>query len=178
MGIGPSKEEIEAKLQAEEDKLKREWESSKLAVATLDSKTRVPHLLIEIRSLGFVEIQGKDTGGIYQKLDEWLARNWRCEKVQTHYSKVAVPGCCGATTGYGPAPLEDHQRLCDVSYRLGPGVYKARGEEGENNMGKLSMQLAQFMTHECGWTFQVCDSGNLGRYGQIREEQLKFKAPH
>ena len=57
-------------------------------------------------------------------------------------------------------------------------IYKARGYEGENNMGKLTMQLARFMTQECGWTLQVCDSGNLGYSGDIREQQMKFKAPH
>ena len=60
----------------------------------------------------------------------------------------------------------------------GHNIYKARGYEGENNMGKLTMQLARFMTQECGWTLQVCDSGNLGYSGDIREQQMKFKAPH
>lgn len=45
-------------------------------------------------------------------------------------------------------------------------------------MGKLTMQLVHFMTNECGWTFQVCDAGNLGHMGEIREQQMKFKAPH
>merc|ERR1719345_331074 len=34
------------------------------------------------------------------------------------------------------------------------------------------------MTHECGWGLQLCDGGNLGKYGQFREQQIKFKAPH
>ena len=45
----------------------------------LDQITRVPHLLIEIRSLGFVEIQGKDTGGVYGKLDHWFKEHWHLE---------------------------------------------------------------------------------------------------
>eukprot|EP00972_Heterocapsa_arctica_P054622 8045297-Heterocapsa_arctica.AAC.1 len=45
-------------------------------------------------------------------------------------------------------------------------------------MGKLTMDLVNFMTNECGWTFHVCDSGNLGWNGDIREQQVKFKAPH
>ena len=39
----------------------------------------MPHLLIEIRSLGFVEIQGKDTGGVYGKLDQWFKEHWHLE---------------------------------------------------------------------------------------------------
>ena len=85
--------------------------------------------------------------------------------------------------------LQEHHKLCEKSYSMGyvtiygvgsnnHNLYKARGSEGENNMGKLTMQLAQFLTHECGWTLQVCDSGNLGWRGEIREQQMKFKAPH
>lgn len=32
-------------------------------------------------------------------------------------------------------------------------------------MGKLTMQLAKFMSKECGWTLQICDGGNLGPLG-------------
>ena len=66
--------------------------------------------------------------------------------------------------------------LCDKSFSFGrldkdgvpenpSGIYKARGQQGENNMGKLTMQLAKFMTKECGWTLQICDGGNLGPLG-------------
>ena len=50
-----------------------------VVVQDLDQITRVPHLLIEIRSLGFVEIQGKDTGGVYGKLDHWFKEHWHLE---------------------------------------------------------------------------------------------------
>ena len=49
--------------------MKKGYELDKQAFQDLDQTTRVPHLLIEIRSLGFVEIQGKDTGGIYKRLE-------------------------------------------------------------------------------------------------------------
>ncbi|KAL9139524.1 poly(ADP-ribose) polymerase family protein [Amphidinium carterae] len=129
---------------------------------------------------------------LYQKLDEWLTRNWRVQKLE-HDLKTIVNseqtcGCCGYSTHLEIGPIEEYQRLCDMSYTLGAmqgngvpqknGVYKACGSEGENNMGKLTMQLAQFMTNECGWMLQVCDSDNLGVNGEIREQQLKFKAPH
>lgn len=88
------------------------------------------------------------------------------------------------------AEIPEHRRLCDKKWSLGRitedgngvpeynGVYKSRGSEGENNMGKLTMDLVGFMTNECGWTLQVCDAGNLGSDGSIREQQIKFKAPH
>lgn len=74
-------------------------------------------------------------------------------------------GCCGHSIHYTLDDLDEHHRLCDKSYSFGPllasgkasdpqRIYKARGWEGENNMGKLTMQLAKFMTQECGWTLQ------------------------
>ena len=40
------------------------------------------------RSLGFVEIQGKDTGGIYHKLEEWLIKNWGARKKDRDITEV------------------------------------------------------------------------------------------
>ena len=93
MGGCKSKEEVEGELAREEEdlngpspcrscrtfifevqELKNEFELSKQALAELDQTTRVPHLLLEIRSLGFVEVQGKDTGGIYKRLEARVSR--------------------------------------------------------------------------------------------------------
>eukprot|EP00438_Fugacium_kawagutii_P001714 Skav202856 [mRNA] locus=scaffold2311:209334:211474:+ [translate_table: standard] len=202
MGSMQSKEDVEARLAAAEEDIKQEFELSKQALQDcarelqridLDQITRVPHLLIEIRSLGFVELQGKDTGGIYQRLDQWFKENWKLEDkfldIQEHANEDQDCLCCGFSTHYQLNDLQEHHRLCEKSYTMGPmlsdgtatnssGLYKARGWEGENNMGKLTMQLAQFLTQDCGWTLQVCDSGNLGWKGEIREQQMKFKAPH
>ena len=157
----------------------------------LDQSTQIPHLLIEIRSLGFVELQGKDTGGIYGRLDHWLKEHWKVLDKTLDFVEVRKPpGCCSDwSIELAIGELQEHHKLCDKSYTMGPlnqkgiplnphGIYKSRGVDGENNMGKLTMQLAEFMTQECGWTLQVCDSGNLGFRGNIREQQLKFKAPH
>lgn len=57
----------------------------------LDQTTRVPHLLIEIRSLGFVEVQGKDTGGIYERLGKWLVENWKVEEKTLDIVEVCNP---------------------------------------------------------------------------------------
>merc|ERR1719428_2506991 len=84
--------------------------------------------------------------------------------------------------------MQPHDNVSDMNFVCGTqnqdgsvtpnGVYQRRGEEGENNMGKLTMQVVKFMTNECGWGLQLCDGGNLGKYGQFREQQIKFKAPH
>jgi len=46
----------------------QEYEADKKLMVALDARTEIPHLLIELRSLGFIEICGKDMGGIYQRL--------------------------------------------------------------------------------------------------------------
>mmetsp|Transcript_56442 Transcript_56442/g.175098 ORF Transcript_56442/g.175098 Transcript_56442/m.175098 type:complete len:880 (-) Transcript_56442:72-2711(-) len=192
MGGEPSKENLQARIDAEESELAAEHQNAVRALQELDAKTKVPHLLIEIRSFGFLELQGKNTGGIYEKLDQWFKRNWRLQDHMHGLRSVAPDhqdcGCCGYTARLELLEIQDHHRLCDRSWTFGPmgsegcpsgnGVYKCRGSEGENNMGKLTMDLVTFMTNECGWTFQICDSGNLGYRGDIREQQIKFKAPH
>eukprot|EP00439_Symbiodinium_sp_Y106_P061959 s3343_g9.t1 len=192
MGNCETKEAIEAGVAKKETQLKEAYEKRMEALQRLDLQTRVPHVLIEIRSLGFVEMQGKNTGGIYERLSDWLAKNWSASETELGLllkaSDYQACGCCGHYYAYGVGQVQEHHRLCDRSWTLGKmgedgkvtgnPTYKARGTEGENNMGKLTMQLAKFMTNECGWTLQVCDSGNLGWEGEVREQQMKFKAPH
>ena len=96
MGCGPSREEIVAELEAEDERMRRAYEQRQAALAALDKKTLVPHLLVELRSLGFVEIQGKDTGGVYGKLDAWLRTNWGAAPVTHDIGYACSDGACGA----------------------------------------------------------------------------------
>lgn len=72
----PSKEEQLAYFAEVDQRRKQTYEAECAAFEQLDSQTKVPHLLIELRNLGFIEIQGKNTGGIYEKLDEWFRAKW------------------------------------------------------------------------------------------------------
>lgn len=45
-------------------------------------------------------------------------------------------------------------------------------------MGRLTMKLVDFMTNECGWSLVLCNGTNLGWFGDIREQQIKFAAPN
>eukprot|EP00928_Gymnodinium_smaydae_P089147 TRINITY_DN73148_c0_g1_i1.p1 TRINITY_DN73148_c0_g1~~TRINITY_DN73148_c0_g1_i1.p1 ORF type:complete len:927 (-),score=122.21 TRINITY_DN73148_c0_g1_i1:98-2878(-) len=190
MGCGKSKEQIASELADEERRHVTAHEAEKEALRDLDQRTRVPHLLVELRNLGFVEIQGKDTGGIYGRLDAWFKETWG---LKTMTNDIVVEGteedcCCESSVKYGVGELKEHNHLCDASYMTSHSVFETSSvgkngvfvsrKNGENNMGRLTMQLANFMTHECGWTLQVCDGGNLGLNGDIREQQIKFKAPH
>ena len=112
--------------------LKKEYELDKQAFQDLDQTTRVPHLLIEIRSLGFVEIQGKDTGGIYKRLEaleffesavhccqEWLKKHWKMVEKKQDVCMVCredEPDCdcshCRPTdwTAWKLVDLREHER--------------------------------------------------------------------
>ncbi|CAK0819926.1 unnamed protein product [Prorocentrum cordatum] len=40
-----------------------------------------PHLLVEIRGKGYIEVCGEDVGGVHGLLDTWLKKEWRCTEV-------------------------------------------------------------------------------------------------
>eukprot|EP00929_Paragymnodinium_shiwhaense_P037862 TRINITY_DN2008_c0_g1_i2.p1 TRINITY_DN2008_c0_g1~~TRINITY_DN2008_c0_g1_i2.p1 ORF type:complete len:961 (+),score=141.05 TRINITY_DN2008_c0_g1_i2:71-2953(+) len=189
MGCEQSKADLELQIAQENEKRKQQYAEQMQILQQLDGQTRVPHLLIELRSVGYIEVCGKNIGGIYDRLDEFFRRVFRASDVTLVMADCAAEecGCCVSTAQY-MKPIEDWERVCDKYYACGQqtaggtvipnGVFCSRGDEGENNMGKLTMTIVNFMTNECGWGLQLVDGGNLGHYGQLREQQIKFKAPH
>lgn len=215
-----------------------------------DQRTSMPHLQIQLRNLGFVEVCGKDVSGIYERLTQWLRENWECEPASTeareaiHDGWTRCPcnlehrpvdlccicpaadyllcGCapCGCKCGRTGLALMENQELlaCDrlndasfVAKRASTGLlcrtlslnevdrhypiaswycsrvccaclvskpplFKSR-KSGETNLGKLTMQMVAFMTQECGWHLKGCSTTNLGWLGDIREQQMEFRAP-
>jgi len=189
MGNEGSKQEIQTRIDQQREQERTYFDQQMQILKQLDTRTKVPHLLIELRNLGYVEICGKDLGGIYGKLDQFLTQSFKAGESQ----QVLLPygdenGCGCGQTSHRMAPREPFDDVADKRYVLGQemgngrvqgnGIYQSRGEEGENNMGKLTMHVVDFMTNQCGWGLQLSDGGNLGRYGQMRESQIKFKAPH
>eukprot|EP00929_Paragymnodinium_shiwhaense_P071280 TRINITY_DN36249_c0_g1_i1.p1 TRINITY_DN36249_c0_g1~~TRINITY_DN36249_c0_g1_i1.p1 ORF type:complete len:969 (-),score=214.02 TRINITY_DN36249_c0_g1_i1:166-3072(-) len=168
------------------------FEEAKLELARLDSQTKVGHLLVELRSLGYVEICGKNIGNIYKRLGEWLTKNFGMQPA-THALRESVIVNSGyfnnsCSVKFTMQEAQEWERVCDLNFCCGPqlsngmvqsnGLFKTAGTYGENNMGKLTMFLVDFMTNECGWGLQLCDGQNLGIQGQIREQSIKFTAPH
>lgn len=169
--------------------MKVQYESQLAVLSQHDARTKVPHLLIELRSLGYIEVCGKDTGGIYERLRTYLTQNFRCSPATLCLRSQADLSCgCCVTQSQAMLPMQDWDKVCDMNLVCGQqsndgsimpnGVFQSRGNQGENNMGQLTMAIVNFMTHECGWGLQLCDGGNLGTWGQYREQQIKFKAPH
>jgi len=129
----------------------------------LDDATKIPFILVELRGMGdqdgFIEVCGKDEYGIYDALDDFFRSVWRCKKMDA-----------GSLAVDTPLPFSD------ATYRW-PG-YRAEGDTGLSNMGLATMQLVEFMCNEHCWTLGVVNGGNVGMKGEIREQQLIFKAPH
>merc|ERR1719245_1798725 len=108
-----------------------------------------PHLMLELRHAGFIEVNGPNTNGIIDKLEAWLKATWKAKKV------TADP------------------KYCDVKFKC--SAFKKRGSEGENNMGMRTMQIVDFLVKTCAWTMITCNGGNYGRYGDVREQQMVFR---
>jgi len=129
----------------------------------LDACTKVPFILVELRGLcdgkGFIEICGKDEYGVYAALDEWLVNTWGCVRLDA-----------------GDLSEDTKVPFCDALYSW--NSFKTSGEEGTNNMGHATMQLVDFMAGKLGWTLGVVNGGNVGKHGEMREQQVIFKSPH
>eukprot|EP00929_Paragymnodinium_shiwhaense_P070597 TRINITY_DN3574_c0_g2_i6.p1 TRINITY_DN3574_c0_g2~~TRINITY_DN3574_c0_g2_i6.p1 ORF type:complete len:948 (+),score=175.20 TRINITY_DN3574_c0_g2_i6:85-2928(+) len=129
----------------------------------LDAATKIPFILVELRGIGhgdgYVEVCGKDEYGVYAALHDFLVDSWGCQQLDA--------GCLSEST---PVPFSDSL------YRW--TNYKAEGDEGCSNMGLATMRLVDFMTNELCWTLGVINGGNVGEHGEIREQQVIFKAPH
>lgn len=130
----------------------------------LDAATKVPFILVELRGCGnrdgYVEVCGKDEYGVYMALDHWLENTWKC-KLLEEGAKVKKDQ---------PVPF------CDRFYRWEEFV--TEGSDGTSNMGLATMQLVDFMCNTLCWTLGVINGGNVGQHGEVREQQVIFKAPH
>lgn len=129
----------------------------------LDAITKVPFIMVELRGNsdkdGYIEICGKDEYGVYNALDKWLTSNWGCKKLDA-----------------GDLSEDTMVPFCDALYEW--KTFRASGDQGLSNMGKATMQLVDFMANILGWTLGVVNGGNVGKCGEIREQQVIFKAPH
>jgi hypothetical protein len=129
----------------------------------LDAATKIPFICIELRGVGdkdgYIEVCGKDEYGVYHYLEEFFIGQWRCQKLDA-----------GDLSDDTPLPF------CDALYRW--EGFMVQGSDGTNNMGLATMQLVDFMCGKLSWTLGVVNGGNVGKQGEIREQQVIFKAPH
>eukprot|EP00439_Symbiodinium_sp_Y106_P009533 s962_g1.t1 len=184
---GKKRRELQVQLRSAEASERERWLREQRLLADLDARTRCPHLLVQIRSLGLVEICGKNHGGIFERLGDWLQRTWGlvvhatdirpdiyvpCNLLQSPKLRLQVrpidewgrlsPLTVGFTRAVGGSFAAGPQQA--DGHVLGANRFlKTRGKDGESNMGKLTMTLVSFMTNTCGWGLKFIDGCNLGR---------------
>lgn len=108
-----------------------------------------PHIMIEMRMAGFIEVNGANSVDIHESLQAWFETTWGATRIKAD-----------------PA-------FCDMKFKC--AKFQRRGLEGENNMGMCTMQLVDFMVRTAAWTLIACNGGNFGRRGDLREQQLIFR---
>lgn len=113
----------------------------------------VPHMMIELRSAGYIEVCGSDGAGCgLAELEEFFTNQFRAKRV------------------------EGLEGFCDRYYKTGQDVFKERGKQGENNLGLLTTQLCDAVVRILpGWSLVTCNGGNYGEEGNHREQQLVFR---
>jgi hypothetical protein len=108
-----------------------------------------PHMLVELREAGYVEINGRNVEGIHEKLEAWLQSTWGCQ----------------ATKGVTGRHFPFQESFCDKKLTWKP-----------KDMLVASAELTGFF-HELGWQMQVCSQGTVAVKGnsQSREQQILFR---
>jgi len=110
-----------------------------------------PHLLVELREAGFVQVSGQDVDGIYDLLQKWLEKTWKCKAVQSVNRK-------------NPSKRKDY--FCDSMYSWTP-----------RDILESTAELTGFF-HELGWQMQVSSQGISSASDKVvREQQILFR-PH
>jgi hypothetical protein len=109
------------------------------------------HIVFELRSIGYFEINGKDVDGIHNKLGGFLQ---------------SLGAVLWDWAGKEP--------FCDLKFKFGINtVIKHRGQQGENNMGHLTVAICNFM-HQNGWSALYSSKGENHKGIPDGQEQIVF----
>mmetsp|Transcript_42994 Transcript_42994/g.98785 ORF Transcript_42994/g.98785 Transcript_42994/m.98785 type:complete len:916 (+) Transcript_42994:56-2803(+) len=109
------------------------------------------HVMVELRSAGYIEVSGDE----------------RQAKDALHSLFV---------NDLGATPMLGHSKFCDRYYSCANGLFKERGSSGENNMGKVTVDVCDRIVKLLpGWSLCTMNGGNYGENGTHREEQLVFR---
>mmetsp|Transcript_108924 Transcript_108924/g.232755 ORF Transcript_108924/g.232755 Transcript_108924/m.232755 type:complete len:911 (-) Transcript_108924:23-2755(-) len=110
-----------------------------------------PHLMIELRSAGYIEVcadlDDKDKE-VMNILDEYFADRFQA------------------------ALIDGHEDFCDRYYQAGDGIFKGTSGSMDSNFGILSTLVCNAMVKIEGWSLVACSSGSIG---EVSEQQLVFR---
>ncbi|CAJ1405253.1 unnamed protein product [Effrenium voratum] len=113
-----------------------------------------PHLMVELRSAGFVEVCAdldEEHGDILESLDEYFADRFQAERI------------------------EGHEDFCDRYYQAGDGAFKGIAGSLESNFGLLCTDVCDRITQWEGWSLVACNASNYGADGTYSEQQMIFR---
>jgi hypothetical protein len=113
-----------------------------------------PHLMIEIRSAGYIELSAdleKKDMGILDKLNEVCRKHFHAKRLQ----------------GY-----EDY---CDRYYKAGDDVFSGSSGGGDSNLGLLTTIICDEIVKLDGWNLVACDTGNYGELSEHEEQRLVYR---
>lgn len=113
-----------------------------------------PHLMVELRSAGFIEICGdleQEHGDILETLDVYFADRFAAQRI------------------------DGHEDFCDRYYQAGEEVFKGASGSLESNFGLLCTNVCDQITQWEGWSLVACNASNYGAEGRHSEQQMIFR---
>eukprot|EP00435_Cladocopium_sp_Y103_P045421 s1818_g13.t1 len=173
----------EPEMNAERQRGQASFQQVQPILNSFKEKTEVPHLHLRLHSPGYIELCGPDPEG---KLEEFLKSKWMAQDARL-VGRMVMPtgGCCCWSSDEANLPREQMDYTCDKHFVFGKeiaagvqgnGVFlDSRYPQGENNMARLTLALAQFM-NDCKCEILSCSMENRPVGG--RECQLTFRSPH
>jgi len=113
-----------------------------------------PHMLIELRSAGYIEVCNDlddDNRDVLDFVDTLFKEGFQAEE------------------------LSGHEHFCDRYYKAGDNVFKGTSGSSESNFHLLVTYICDKIVKIHGWSLVSANSGNYGEAGQHSEQQLLFR---
>mmetsp|Transcript_130296 Transcript_130296/g.363009 ORF Transcript_130296/g.363009 Transcript_130296/m.363009 type:complete len:885 (+) Transcript_130296:32-2686(+) len=113
-----------------------------------------PHMMIELRSAGFIEVNAdleEQHREVLDELDSFFAERFQAKE------------------------LKGHETFCDRYYKAGEGVFRGNSGSGDSNFGLLTTQVCDKVVQLPGWSLVCFDSGSYGDHSELQEMQLVFR---
>lgn len=113
-----------------------------------------PHMMIELRSAGFIEVCAdleEEHMEILASLDEYFADRFQAQL------------------------LDGHTDFCERYYKAGDDIFKGAAGSLDSNFGVLSIDICDKVVGYDGWSLVASNAGNYGETGEHCEQQLVFR---
>eukprot|EP00931_Biecheleriopsis_adriatica_P062089 TRINITY_DN37380_c0_g1_i1.p1 TRINITY_DN37380_c0_g1~~TRINITY_DN37380_c0_g1_i1.p1 ORF type:complete len:907 (-),score=171.96 TRINITY_DN37380_c0_g1_i1:221-2941(-) len=114
----------------------------------------VPHLMVEMRSEGFIEVCADlDPADmpVLDRVDQFFAERFAAES------------------------LEGYEDFCDRYYKVGDGVFKGVCGSADSNFGLLTILLCDTIVQIPGWSLVATSCGSTGASSEFSEQQMIFR---